>query len=164
MASRLDKLGSAYTVEFWFWNGLPHDARAVTGYVFSRGEDGAEGAPGDHLGIGGTHQPELNGKLFFYNGNERKALLVGRTPLQTKTWYHVALTRDGTEVRVYLNGQADAELAGSAEPGCSGDVRQLFFGGRNDRLFPLEGKLDEVAVYDRVLTPSEIAAHFTAGQ
>lgn len=164
LASRMDKLGSAYTVEFWFWNGLPHDARAVTGYLFSRGEDGAEGAPGDHLGIGGTHQPDLTGKLFFYNGNQRKALLIGKTSLETRTWYHVAMARDGSDVRVYLNGQPEADISGAAEPGCSSDVGQLFFGGRNDRLFPLEGQLDEVAVYDRILSPAEIAAHFTAGR
>jgi putative membrane-bound dehydrogenase-like protein len=30
-------LGKTYSVELWFWNGLPDDARAVTGYLFSRG-------------------------------------------------------------------------------------------------------------------------------
>ena len=29
-------VGDTYSVEFWFWNGLPNDARAVTGYLFSR--------------------------------------------------------------------------------------------------------------------------------
>ena len=76
--------------------------------------------PGDHLGIGGTHQPELNGKLFFYNGNEAaRHCSWARLRSRLRTWYHVALTRDGMEVRVYLNGQIEAEIAGSAEPGCS---------------------------------------------
>ena len=65
-------------------------------------------------------------------------------------------------MHIYLDGQMKAEIAGSAEPGCPGDVRQLFLGGRNGTMFPLEGKLDEVTVFDRVLTSAEIAAHFSS--
>jgi len=52
LKAALPKLGSAYTVELWLWNGMPETARVVTGYFFSRGSDGARGCPGDHLGIG----------------------------------------------------------------------------------------------------------------
>jgi hypothetical protein len=160
LCAHVGSLGDEYSVEFWFWNGLPHEARAVTGYLFSRGEDGAAGAPGDHLGIGGTHQNDLAGKLIFYNGNALAQLLVGRTPLETKTWYHVVLKRQGDRVRVHLNGQREPEIDGQAEDTGAARCDQLFFGGRNDNLFNLEGKLDEVAVYDRVLSADEIAGHY----
>ena len=45
-------LADTYSVEMWIHNCLPNDARAVTGYFFSRGANGVKGAPGDHLGIG----------------------------------------------------------------------------------------------------------------
>jgi hypothetical protein len=60
-------LGSAYSVELWFWNGLPHAARAITGHLFSLGTDGVYGAPGEHLSIGGRVSP---GRLVFANGGE----------------------------------------------------------------------------------------------
>jgi hypothetical protein len=160
LRSQLDDVGDTYAVEFWFWNGLPHDARPVSGYLFSRGADGAKRAPGDHLGIGGTHESNLSGRLFFYNGDERKQLLAGKTPLQLRTWYHVVLMREGASVRVYLNGAEEPEITGEAERGYPAGVTQFFFAGRNDRLFSLEGKLDEIAVYSRVLPPREVAAHF----
>lgn len=73
MTATLPGLADRYSVEMWFWNGLPKDARAVTGHLFSRGINQAKGAPGDHLGIGGTHLQEKDaGKLFFYNGDELK--------------------------------------------------------------------------------------------
>ncbi|NQT17812.1 MAG: hypothetical protein HQ582_33970 [Planctomycetes bacterium] len=161
----LPDLGSRYSVELWCWNGMPVDARAVTGYIFSRGVDQAKGAPGEHLGIGGTHEStNAAGKLFFYNGDELGEVLVGTTDLELRTWNHVVLVRDGDQVTVYLNGQPDPEIAGRATPGCPADVAQVFLGGRSDNLFNFEGKLDELAVYDRPLTAQEATAHFATAQ
>ncbi len=42
----------------------------------------------------------------------------------------------------------------------SEDKDEIFLGGRSDRLFGLEGRLDEVALYDRALTADEVTAHF----
>ncbi|MFH1918705.1 MAG: LamG-like jellyroll fold domain-containing protein [Planctomycetota bacterium] len=163
LAATLADLGSRYSVEMWFYNGMPVDARAVTGYLFSRGVDQAKGAPGDHLGIGGTNEETgAAGKLFFYNGDELKQLLAGKTNLELRTWSHVVLVRDGNQVTVYLNGQTEPEITGQATPGYPSDVAQLFLGGRNDNLFNFEGKLDEVALYDRALPAQEAAEHYTA--
>jgi|GEM_PF-3813959 len=38
----------------------------------------------------------------------------------------------------------------------------IFLGGRHDQEATFEGKIDEVAVYDRPLTPAEIVEHFCA--
>ena len=43
----LPRLGMSYSVELWFWNGLPSTARPVTGTLMSR-------SSGDRLTIGGT--------------------------------------------------------------------------------------------------------------
>ncbi|HUT93800.1 MAG TPA: LamG-like jellyroll fold domain-containing protein [Thermoguttaceae bacterium] len=165
MKAELAELGSQYSVELWFWNGMPVDARAVTGYLFSRGVDGAKGAPGDHLGIGGKHEETgAAGKLFFCNGDDLQQVLVGTTEIELRTWNHVVLVRDGHQVAVYLNGRTDPELAGQVAPGCPPDVTRLFLGGRNDNLFNFEGKIDEVALYNRPLTVQEAAGHFAAAK
>ncbi len=158
----LRQLGGCYSVEMWFWNGLPFDARPLTGFLFSRGADGAEGAPGDHLGIGGTHVATAAGRLFFYNGDWLKQILCGTTEIRLKTWNQVVLVRDGTKVTVYLNGNAQPEISGQATVGFPAGVGQMFVGGRNDNLFGFEGKITEVAVYDRTLTPAEVARHYAA--
>jgi hypothetical protein len=152
------RLGDRYSVAFWFWNGLPNDARPVTAYLFSRGADGADGAPGDHLGIGGTAAHP--GRLIVFNGNKLNTLLSGRTVITPKTWHHVVFIRDGPRVEVWLNGRLD--IAGASEAGHAPGVKQLFLGGRNDNFANLEGKLDEAAVFDRVLSPAEIRAQVAA--
>jgi hypothetical protein len=155
-------LNDVYTVEFWIWNGLEVRAREVTGYLFSRGVDADRAAGGEHLGIGGTFRQELVGKLFLFNGNEGNEVLAGRTPLALKTWHHIVFVRDGERVRVHLDGQARSEIEGVFVSTLGKGENEFFFGGRNDGLFGLEGRLDEIAIYDRPLTAAEIRDHYKA--
>ncbi|MFM1768970.1 MAG: hypothetical protein RJA22_1499, partial [Verrucomicrobiota bacterium] len=157
-------LGDRYTVSLWVWNGLPHQARAVTGYFLSRGPEGDRAAPGEHLGIGGTHQAGLAGRLFLFNGNQRNEVVAGRSLLAQRAWHHVVLVRDGPRVRVHLDGRAEPEIDAAFVHTVPDGETNLFLGGRSDRLFGLEGKLDEVAVFTRALAPAEITQlHASAG-
>jgi len=153
-------LGNTYSVELWVRNELPNDARPVTAYVFSRGVDRADGAPGDNLGIGGTHSH--GGRLFVFNGNRADQSVVGTTRIKPGSWSHLVMVRQDRNVTVYLNGDAkpeiDAELPITYPAGCE----DLLLGGRNDDFANLQGMLEEVAVYDRPLTPEEVKAHFDA--
>ena len=155
-------LGNDYTIEFWLWNGLPADSRAVTGYVFSRGRDGDPDASGEHLGIGGTQQPHLAGRLFLFNGNKQNQILGGRNTLAFQAWHHVVFVREGDQVRVHLDGRTQPEIDGVFSHTIPEGEDALFLGGRNDNLFNFEGKLDEIAIYDRSLSPDEIEAHYKA--
>lgn len=160
VVANVPKLGDTYAVECWVWNGFPNSDRAVTGYFFSRGPDGDSKASGDHLGIGGNYLNHgWDGKLMMFNGNERDEALVGKTVVEPRTWNHVVLVRSGKRVSVYLNGSPSPEIDGELEP-TFGDSNNVFLGGRTDRMFGLEGRLDEVALYDRALSVEEIAAHF----
>ncbi|MCL4190712.1 MAG: hypothetical protein KJZ87_03115 [Thermoguttaceae bacterium] len=145
MKAAVPGLTHAYRVEFWFWNGLPVEARAVTGYLFSRGPDMDKGALGDHLGIAGTHLSEIQGRLFLFNGNERNQIVAGKTAIPLRTWNHLQFTRQGKHVVVELNGQE--EIAGELDITLPDGETPLFFGGRSDNLFNLEGRLADAAVY-----------------
>ena len=158
----LPQLAGTYSVELWLWNGLTNNARPVTGYFLSRGRDGDPSAAGDHLGVGGTHSPEFTGKLIFFNGNERDTVLAGRTDIAWREWHHVVLVRAGRRVTVYLNGNPTPEIAGEADSTLAPEEKAFFVGGRSDNFANWEGKLDEVAVYDRALKPEEVVAHYRA--
>jgi hypothetical protein len=160
LKANLKDLGAAYSVELWLWNGLPADARPVTGYLFSRGPEGVEGAPGDHLGLGGTAGAQ--GCLLFANGTRLKEVLAGTTRIEPRTWHHVVLVRDGKKVMVYLDGQPKPEISGEAAVGYPANVGEVFVGGRSDRNAGWEGKIDEVAVYNRALSAEEAGRHYKA--
>ncbi len=160
MKASLPELGAAYSVELWFWNGLSNSARAVTGCFFSRCADGDKEAVGDQLGISGTNG--ASGKIFFFNDNQNDQVLAGRTGLEWRRWHHVALVRDGRKVAVYLDGNTTPDIFSEAESSLVGPTAELFLGGRCSNFANFEGKMDEVAIYDRALTPVEIAAHYKA--
>jgi len=153
MQAEIDRLGRDYSVAIWFRNEVPVTSRPVTGYFFSRGPDGSKDAIGDHLGIGGTHA--ATGRLIVFNGNQRDELLEGRTLLPLRSWNFVVLTRRAERVRVYLNGEVEPEIDGQLAATFAESDHRVFIGGRNDRFAPFLGRIDEVAVYDRVLTAEE---------
>ena len=132
-----------YTVEMWFWNGLPEAVRSITGYLFARGA-------GDALSIGGSASSP--GRLVF-DGT------AGHTEIRTKTWNQIALVREGNRVSAYLNGNRTPELQVTSNEAAS---PEFFIGGRDDHESTFEGKIDEVALYPRALTADEVAAHYRA--
>lgn len=162
LRASMPELGRTYSVELWFWNGLPDDARAVTGYLFSRGLDGDKTALGEHLGIGGAHHDVPAGRLFFYTGNETGEVVPGKTRLAFRDWHHVVLVREEDKLTVWLDG--NKEIEANARWTLPEGASEVFLGGRSDRLFGLEGKLDEVAIYSRALDAARIAARFAAAE
>jgi hypothetical protein len=157
LRAKIPEVQHLYTLELWIWNGMPAEARPITGYFYSRGVDGQEALFGEHMGIGGTHNRNQAGRLIVFNGNSSNEMLAGRTRLQLRDWHHVALVRQGRSIKVYLDGapEIDGEL-----PITMPDSSTIFFGGRSDGFASFEGRLDEIAIYGRALGPEEIATRY----
>ena len=147
----------SYTVELWFWNGLPNDARPVTGYLFARSarEAGRDARPGRIVRSRGTTVP--------VPGRSGPAL-SGKTEISPRTWHHLVLTRTGGRLAVHLDGSPEPELTAEFAPDAGAGPCALIIGGRDDHEATFEGKIDEVALYDRPLTVMEIAEHARAAR
>lgn len=148
----LPEIGHAYTVSLWFWNGMPNEGRPVSGWLFSRGHDHGLGRYSDHVGVGGSSANP--GCLQLASGNPSVVNVAGKTQIPRWEWHHLAIVRSPSAVRVYLDGalEIDAKTEASPDPG----IDSFFFGGRSDNDSNWEGRLDEVAVFDRALAPEEI--------
>jgi concanavalin A-like lectin/glucanase superfamily protein len=79
---------------------------------------------------------------------------VGTTKPALNTWTHVAATYDGTTIRLYLNGVQNATRAQTGALVAS--TQPLRLGG--DAIWSewFQGTLDEIRVYNRALSASEI--------
>ena len=143
LRTRLPKPGKNYTVYLWFWNGMPLDSRPVLGWMFSRGQNHSLNASGDHLGM------NAKGHLLFSDGEKT---YHGKTPVKRWTWRQVTLVREGGKAKIYLDGKLEIEA--SVKTGQV--VEHFFIGGRSDNQANWEGRLDEVAVFERALRAEEI--------
>lgn len=79
-------------------------------------------------------------------------------------WTHVAMSYDGTTLKLFINGVMNRSIT---LPGTIATPanKELWIGNRPENLsnYFFRGKLDEVAVFNRLLTPGEIFAHFRRG-
>ncbi|MBK8014635.1 MAG: VCBS repeat-containing protein [Deltaproteobacteria bacterium] len=151
-----------YSVAFWFWSGLlANDRRPVTGYLFSRGDGGAPGVPGDHVGIAGSYGGGADaGRLFVYNGDAAGQTFVASSAvIQPWRWYHLVFVRQGSEVRLFLNGAA---IGAGSLPLSDGSSHSVFFGARSDRFSGFSGRMSEAAVFGALLAEGEACALYRA--
>ena len=76
--------------------------------------------------------------------------------MPTGSWQHVALTYDGTALRVYLNGTQQGATANAALASQSGALQLGAYIFNSANVDYLAGNLDEVRVYNRALSAAEI--------
>lgn len=90
-------------------------------------------------------------------------VLVSNTVVADGTWHHVAGTYDGNTLRLYVDGVLDASVAVGAK---AIDVAADLFLGRNfaGTDFGLAGTLDEVMIYGRALSATEVFQTYLSTQ
>ena len=101
-------------------------------------------------------------KLHALLWNESNSIFAveGATTLVAGTKYHVALTYDGTTIRLYLNGVLDGSAAMSGNLGSRS--LDLMLASYYEGTLRFDGRIDEVAYYGTALSDTRIAAHYAA--
>jgi YD repeat-containing protein len=82
---------------------------------------------------------------------------TGANAVVAGQWYHIAVVREGSTARLYLNGTQAAQASGIGSIAASS--APLWIGERvGPQTFPMNGGIDEVGVWTRALTATEVAA------
>ncbi len=82
------------------------------------------------------------GRLYFWGqAND----LAGTTILLPDTWYHGAVTYDGTDVKLYLNGNLESSSAKTLNTVLNGEGLTI---GRRNGGSMWDGQIDEVRIWD----------------
>lgn len=104
--------------------------------------------------------PGSNGYLFRYRNTPRLEFRfngVSSTCLHTPIlgqWYHYGVTYDGNNVKFYVNGTLTCTVSRNDDIGSSSD--NFYVGARSSTLDEWNGTIDEVMVFSKTLTPTEI--------
>jgi hypothetical protein len=124
-----------FSIEAWFWNGLPADVRPLTGTLFSLNEE----QNGPRLVISGTDD-RITGRLAWITDDGKKPVVTsGKTPVGTRTWNHVVVVGKGDRVSVFLNGEPELEARL-----CFNTRNQTRLGGRSCRSRSPSGTVNRV--------------------
>ncbi len=138
---------------------MPTEGRDITGWLFSRDHPHSVTEHGLHVGIGGAANDP--GKILLQAG--KSTVSAGQPTIERWTWNQLILVRSPKRIRLYLNNHPAPEID---VPAVDVDtaIADLFLGGRSDNRFNWEGRIDEVAVFDRVLSESEIRSIQQSGE
>ncbi len=150
MGTSAISLDTNFTISVWF---KPTSA-ALSGYKFMSGWGNAASGQSRVVQI-------LNSKLSFEIYFSR---VSGATTLSADTWYHGAVTFSGNDVEIFLNGSSD----GTGTLSRSSMASSLTFAGGTPAMTavgfsPFPGLIDEFAVFDSVLSASNIASIYNSG-
>lgn len=96
-------------------------------------------------------------EFYIYQGRlvgYLQGYIWGTSSIAANTWYHVAITRASGVVRLYVNGVLDATQTLSASMNATAKFTLGNFYSSNQEQFL--GRMDEIVVYGRALTETEI--------
>lgn len=87
----------------------------------------------------------------------------GDTPLSANTWYHIAVTRNASAGgKTYLNGIFNGEDPTLPLGNLTYDVTAVTIGNRGDLARDMNGTIDEIIIFNRILNVNEIASLYNA--
>jgi hypothetical protein len=85
------------------------------------------------------------------------------TTPETNTWYHLSGTYDGSQLKIYLNGSLEGITQVAGAMGVSASDLNIGRDPSNAEGSYWNGLIDEVEIFNRALSPSEIQAIYNAG-
>jgi len=149
-AGNINLSGSALSMEGWI---KPSSFKSASPYISSLWGTEVSDSNSAFLRLGDANI--ANNKLqFVLSINNVQQKLTAATALNANTWYHVAATYDGSSMKIYINGVLDASKSqtGSVNSNGAFNVGYLYNTSRN-----FNGKVDEVRVWKRALSQTEIS-------
>ena len=107
-------------------------------------------------------------RLYIVAGSNTNVMSpVSDTEIEAGIWYHLAATYDGSYIRIYVNGQEEGTPVSETRAiDYSGGYQNFKIGGQEttgDFDYIFDGKIDEVAIYDRALSGAEIEQLYETG-
>jgi hypothetical protein len=157
------KTGHTVTIAFWFkQSNAPSGGEIIVGTASTS----VGSSTGFYLG---TH---TSGRIFFslYDGDATTEpindYLTGNNVVpDTSNWYHYVFTFDDSNLTIYRNGSQVATTAYTASSTSTGNATNPLTLGKapNASGNYLDGRLDDMGIWDRILSTSEISELYNSG-
>lgn len=139
---------------------FPTYYHTIIGFGYTSGSD-----PYGYFGVDGSGHV----RFHIHTNGDFLILLEGTdTQIISGNWYHVVVTCDGTNNKLYVNGNEETLNYNSYGDGYWFNdvaVNTFTYGiiSRNALLYPWDGLIDEVGIWDRALNSTEISQLYNNG-
>ena len=133
-----------FSISLWFYK-----SNMNYGILFS-----AYSGTGSYFQTGVAIELNTNGTIMFFNGAARTTTSA---QYSINTWYNLVVTSDGTTVKMYVNG---SQVTLDSTTVVARNFTNVWINSAkySSNNFGITGKIDEVAIFNRALNTTEIAA------
>ncbi len=156
-SAAMDSLWDGFTVSGWFFhypdsdNHVEFDSSAV---IYAESAD-----KNNQFGLLFEKQiNESNPRRLLFNVGADEISYTGLATQGNKYWYHIAGVYDGSEMKLYVNGEMVGTTDVTNSEVLTESVSQIYIGNNNTGSAPLNGILDEIQMYTNPLSETEIAS------
>lgn len=140
------RLGDIVTIEAWV-NRNGGTFAGLGGIV-------SKGVGGYYVRMDGT-----SGQFYFVR-SKIASLCSSTANVPSAGWHHMVGTKNGATIKLYLDG---VDCTGSVSNSTlTNDIEPLVIGHDSNAAEWFKGSLDEVALYGRAITASEVLDHYNA--
>ena len=98
------------------------------------------------------------GKIGLYvrvNGTNYDDVLTATSSWTASSWYHIVVTFDGTDFKIYVNGKLENTVNHSGKHLVASGA---YFGSKLGQEFFFDGKLDDIRFYNYALAAGKVTA------
>jgi len=117
---------------------------------------------GAFMGFGAYIEANTGKFIGFFDGSSSGSY-ISTNMITDGNWHHIVIQTTGTTTSMYIDGVFDGNISESLVVGNGGTNNKLFFGQSNLGVFPFTGALNDVRIYNRLLTAEEITRLSTSG-
>lgn len=101
--------------------------------------------------------------MSIHTGTQRTNMAIPAAALVADTWYHIATTwESGDQLRLYVNGREISGDTPTIRTGALTSSANIYIGAFNGSSLFWSGIVDDVALYMRKLTATEVYDHWKA--
>jgi len=116
------------------------------------------------LGYGGEgSKPHIHWSTNSTDGAHHRT--HGRTTIQPGQWYHVVGIHQRNRMRLFLNGHEDMKpFAASEDVATTDEPLTIGWSLEAEKPWAFQGIMDDIAIWNRALSPKEVKEAFEAGK
>ena len=155
---RFNLSDSAFSIGLWVWDDSPYSSigtyhRIVSWY---------DGSKNIQLGLG-QNNTSPNRMFYLVNGSLNANVMTAGDISQG--YHFVVAVKDGVNYYIYLDGMPSIGAAYTRNDivSYSGDSTYLYIGSRSPGQAPTKGTIEEVAIWNRALSASEVSDLYRKG-